>query len=525
MADPLTFATINVCGIKNRNKRIAVFAWLNSLKIDVIFLQETHCHLRKEEKIWSREWGSKCLWSRGSNNSRGVAILFNNKINHNIENVSIDSNGRFIHCDLIINDGRYKIINIYAPNDECERVQFINKLNSFVDADIETIMGGDYNCTLNSNYDRKNCTASRDIGQIDLYRLMHQHDLEDVWRRRFPDKLQFSWNRGDKYSRIDYWLVSKSLDGQINKPEYIPCVFSDHSMVKFSLNTSNTIRGPGFWKMNALIIESSLFRKAFLSMWDEWLKCIDDYPNEAIWWDLGKAKIRDLARWCAIKIKQDKSNEIERLETILSKSDESTDKQIIINTESKLKYLYEEKGRGVQIRSRVKWFEECEKPTRYFHSLEKRKGKEKMWDKILDDSGNYITGSDEILQIQANFFKSLYTAQVTDKNIQERFCSVIDRKLSENSLQMLDEDLSIAELSKALTQMKNNKSPGPDGIVIEFYKKFWNVLKEPLLRVYDSSLEYGEMAYTQYLAIIILLYKKGLRELLKKLAPYFIDKR
>ena len=35
---------------------------------------------------------------------------------------------------------------------------------------------------------------------------------------------------------------------------------------------------------------------------------------------------------------------------------------------------------------------------------------------------------------------------------------------------MMDEDLSNDEILKALKKMPNNKSPGPDGIIVEFYK-------------------------------------------------------
>ena len=122
MAKPLTFGSINISGLKDDKKRAAVFTWLRSLNFDVIFLQETHCHLKKDEKAWSREWGAQCFWSKGTNRSRGVSILFNKHKTYEIENLSIDSNGRYIYCEVIVDSDRYKIINIYAPNDEYERV-------------------------------------------------------------------------------------------------------------------------------------------------------------------------------------------------------------------------------------------------------------------------------------------------------------------------------------------------------------------------------------------------------------------
>lgn len=39
------------------------------------------------------------------------------------------------------------------------------------------------------------------------------------------------------------------------------------------------------------------------------------------------------------------------------------------------------------------------------------------------------------------------------------------------------------ELYKALLQMPNNKSPGPDGFPAEFYKHFWHILSPLLYRL------------------------------------------
>ena len=86
----------------------------------------------------------------------------------------------------------YRVINSYAPNNEYERVQFFNMITTTLSEnsldDYETIIGGDYNCVLDSELDRKNYTSNYDIGQRDIKYLMDIFDLEDIWRRRNPDK-------------------------------------------------------------------------------------------------------------------------------------------------------------------------------------------------------------------------------------------------------------------------------------------------------------------------------------------------
>ena len=61
-------------------KKRAVYIFLRSKQCDIIFLQETHCHLKKEEFRWGKEWEGQNYWSKGTSHSKGVAILFNSKL-------------------------------------------------------------------------------------------------------------------------------------------------------------------------------------------------------------------------------------------------------------------------------------------------------------------------------------------------------------------------------------------------------------------------------------------------------------
>ena len=458
---------------------------------DIIFVQETHCHLRKDEKKWSCEWVGQSYWSKGTNRSKGVAILCNPRHTYDIKNVEIDSNGRYIKCNLLINDSTmYNLINLYAPNNEYERVKFFNQVYSWVDTDMEILMSGDYNCTLNGELDRLNCTNNDDIGRVDLMKLMNDFNVDDVYRRRYPNEKVYSLRRGDKASRIDYWLISESLDNLIDDVSYEECLFSDHNMVSLTMRTSESKHGKGLWKMNSSIILTDLFKKSFRSMWGKWCEKKHEYSDLNVWWDLGKKKIKDVAMWCSKIIYRDKRSAIDNLEKYINEQGPSTQNNIT-QAKNELKEIYDELGEGAIIRSRVNWFERGEKPSKYFHDLEKRNSKNKSIDKIMDSNGNIGYGTENVMNAQVEFYKHLYNSEAIDPEMKHKFLGAIDTKIPTDLKNNLNEDLNVNEITNCLKMMRNNKSPGPDGIVAEFYKCFWVDIKNDLLEVYNNSFERG----------------------------------
>ena len=56
--------------------------------------------------------------------------------------------------------------------------------------------------------------------------------------------------------------------------------------------------------------------------------------------------------------------------------------------------------------------------------------------------------------------------------------------------------------------MKNNKSPGNDGITKEFLEYFWTELETVLVSTLNHSFEKGELSTSQKQAIITLTEKK-----------------
>ena len=89
------------------------------------------------------------------------------------------------------------------------------------------------------------------------------------------------------------------------------------------------------------------------------------------------------------------------------------------------------------------------------------------------------------------------------------FNSVIPEKVLTEDLQEQCEGLiSKDECFMAIKSMKRNKSPGLDGINIEFYEHFWSLLGGLLVDVFNESFENGILPNSQRSAVLSLIFKK-----------------
>ena len=65
------------------------------------------------------------------------------------------------------------------------------------------------------------------------------------------------------------------------------------------------------------------------------------------------------------------------------------------------------------------------------------------------------------------------------------------------------------ECLAALQGMARSKAPGSDGLPMEFYLKFWNVLGSDLVMVLNSCFDSGSLSLSQRRGVISLTFTKG----------------
>ena len=126
-------------------------------------------------------------------------------------------------------------------------------------------------------------------------------------------------------------------------------------------------------------------------------------------------------------------------------------------------------------RAKCRWSKLGEHPTKYFFALEKRNYMNKTMFAVWLDNNKIWKCQKRILFEQEKFYRCLYTS---DKNIYFDIQNESGIRISETSKNQLDSHITMEELTAAAKDMKCNKVPGCDGLPIEFYREFWNELKQ-----------------------------------------------
>ena len=105
--------------------------------------------------------------------------------------------------------------------------------------------------------------------------------------------------------------------------------------------------------------------------------------------------------------------------------------------------------------------------------------------------------------------------------------SEISTSLEEHDKELCEGELTLEESTAAVNSLAKHKTPGADGIPLEFYIKFWPLLSPLLLVVINESFRDKELSDSMKESITRLIFKKGDKRNLKNWRPIskFVPKR
>ena len=353
---------------------------------------------------------------------------------------------------------------------------------------------------------------------------MDAFDLVDIQRLRHPRLRKYSYESKvlKLKSRIDFFLVAKNLTQHVKKSEIYPSIAPDHRAIYISLSwTTEKSRGPGLWKFNNSLLKDEHYVSKIRETYSRTRAFYSNLADARLLWEMLKMETR--AATIAYSKKKAKATTNRELE--IRRQLEILDRNICDNFNSpniahilneyedlkmELQSIYEEKGRAAIFRSKCRWVEKGERPTKYFFNLEKRNYNRKTITELRTESETVTNNESQILEAIENYYSELYaSANNSQENNVDEFTEHLKiPKLSDADRDRIEGPLSYEECKKALDTFQNNKAPGEDGFTVEFYMFFFDLLGHDLVASFNAAYDANELTISQRRGVITLIPKE-----------------
>ena len=154
-----------------------------------------------------------------------------------------------------------------------------------------------------------------------------------------------------------------------------------------------------------------------------------------------------------------------------------------------------------------------DKPTKCFFDKYKNKRETHHIQSLVGQDDIEVFEIDEIMNVAENYFKNLFSGRPVQQSVVDMFLEGISPKdCCKNLMDSLLLPISEEEIKDAIFSFKNGRTPGPDGLSIEFYKAMFSVIKGDLQKIFNAILlDHGRISAKM---------KAGLIKLIPKTPPF-----
>ena len=525
----LKILSLNVRGLRNIKKRRTLFNSFKSKDFDIICLQETYLTNKEINRI-QNEWGSLVHLSESVGRSKGIVTLFNKRL-RDYKISSSFSNSRCLISKITFENSEFMVVNVYAPCVQAEKQGFLEMVKNAIKTeskndDYHVVLAGDFNMVQNNQLDIISGDP-HDESIVSLFKnSINDLLLIDAWRMCNGNRKEFTWSKTNPFiaRRLDYVFLSESIFPFCNNSSIENFGFSDHRGVIVNVDFACFKRGPSCYKFNNTLLQDLNFVSEIKNEINR-IKTLD--LDAHLCWEYIKVQVKCLGqsfgRALASKRRRDKEfleHQIKDYESYIAlHPDDSEALDKYLKVKSKFELILINESEGARIRSGQKWAQDGEKNTKLFLNLEKQRSNNSTIFQIQNEKehDNILKDPHDILNYVKDHFEKLYSSEDADLNCDHDIDSVFlsldnDSFLDEHDINILNKDLTQAEILSALKTSNTNSAPGPDGLTSEFYKVFWNDIKDPLFASYLHSFEINRLSFSQYQGLICLHHKgKGLK--------------
>ena len=520
MMDSLNIISWNVRGLGGRHccKVKSVFRrqLRKSLvgRIDVLLIQEHHLNEQRIQKygnLLPGQWRQFWVPATGDNNRKaGLGIAINDFWCSAFLHYGVLTCGRGQYVILQIGLKKWGLLNIYAPNHTKDRTILWKSLMAQLPVVDHWALAGDFNM-LEDGCDRLGGT-SQTISGLELYeweRLIFSLGLLDLWHvssfTRIQDSLEYS--RSDRrqshanLSRLDRFYADKFLWDKGGSIGIIPSFsFSDHAPLRLVIVLQEQYKNSRFRIPNHVFLSPDCSPTVH-NIWNKY-----DYSYDYALSSVHKA-ISETQQFFYRKAKQvfyASLTKIGRLRRGLKS----------------LQHLQERRPHSSYISARVvqvgnqildlqkisvdfnyhntssTWAESGDKVNKLFFAVHNHHKSSARISRLRCPDGSYTTDPSQMRQIASDYYEALLKARPfseADMVKRDIIWSRVQNRVSGNLLRCLLQPLSTQEVFKAVKALAKDVCPGVDGLGVQWYIQYWDLIGDGLTKAYQQILDSGNM--------------------------------
>ena len=197
----------------------------------------------------------------------------------------------------------------------------------------------------------------------------------------------------------------------------------DHKTIYINFTLPQNIkRGPGFWKFNNSLLNDEEYIFRIHQLIRQLRKKYSRLKDKNLVWELMKMEIRQNTISYAKRkaknmfLREDElQKRMEELDQIICNSNDLQNIEDTLNEYDALKTevntIYEQKGKAAMFRSKCRWIEEGERPTKYLFNLEKQNYERKTITELRLEDDKIVFEENEILKSIEDFYYNLYKSK------------------------------------------------------------------------------------------------------------------
>ena len=509
------FLSWNVRGLGTPQKRSQVITNILQTKAQIICLQETHMIPDTTNQL-CKPWIQWSIHSSYSTYARGVSLLVHRSVPWKCFQKKVDPEGQYVFVQAQVYDIPFVILGIYNPPPATLSVIKEAMLFASLYPEALVLCLGDFNLLWDPLVDRHGPPLKRTRKPLMFRELGEEFGWRDLWRMLNPQTRAYSWaipGRGC-LSRIDLALENDKIISRVVSVEYLIRGVSDHSPLLVNI---------------AIGIEGMKQNWKFQPYWLSQIGTHDRIPEQLqiflethgsqrdlIFWDTLKAYLRGALRSTISYIKRATRQETEDLEeqcrdteAAFLKTPTEINREKWEMTVRKYTTHIAAIAKYKQFEYQQKYFEQGNTSSRLLAHMAKQQSTSLVITNTQRPDGECVRDVAGIMSCFHSFYTDMYATSLTYNadEISTYLSEIHFPALTTEQVKSLEENPSEEEVRRAITSLAIGKASGPDGLPLEVYSKYVDILAPVLVQVFDAAFRVKRLPESMYLATVVLIPK------------------